>query len=282
MGTTLPNLTPAQQSVLITLGSRAIDSRLSHPFLGDAMADEVIRKTGYDVAELPKFGMMSKFFDPRTLIFDVAVRAKKLDEVVQRFISHHPDAVVLDLGVGLDTRIFRVNPASTAGWYGIDFPEVIDLRQQVVPQRTDVHSISADLTEPHWLDDLPSDRPAVIVADGLVPFLPQDGFVSMLNHLIDHFPSGELAFNAYTTFAVKAAKGYLGAGSAADGMVNPGFDDPHAPEQWAPGLTLIEEIFLTRVPENAGQTLPMRLWSRLAARSTALSRRGTVVFRYRF
>ena len=41
-------------------------------------------------------------------MFDVAVRAKILDEMVRRFVLCHPDAVVLDLGAGLDGRIFRV------------------------------------------------------------------------------------------------------------------------------------------------------------------------------
>jgi hypothetical protein len=33
-------------------------------------------------------------------------------------------------------------------------------------------------------------------------FLSQDDFASLLNRLANHFPSGELAFNLYTTWAV--------------------------------------------------------------------------------
>jgi O-methyltransferase involved in polyketide biosynthesis len=33
-----------------------------------------------------------------------------LDEVAQNFINRHPDAVGLDLGAGLDTRVFRIAP----------------------------------------------------------------------------------------------------------------------------------------------------------------------------
>jgi hypothetical protein len=51
--------------------------------------------------------------DPRTKVFDIAVRAKRLDEAVRRFVTRHADAVVLDLGAGLDGRIFRVDPPST-------------------------------------------------------------------------------------------------------------------------------------------------------------------------
>ena len=35
----LPAFTPAQESLFLTLGGRALDSRLTSPFLGDTMAD---------------------------------------------------------------------------------------------------------------------------------------------------------------------------------------------------------------------------------------------------
>ena len=140
-----------------------------------------------------------------------------------------------------------------------------------------------DVTDAHWLDDVPADRPGVIVADGLVAFLTQDGFVSLLNRLTSHFPGGELAFNAYTRYAVWALKHLGGFAAIAGGVANPGFNDPREPERWAPGLKLVEEIFLTRAPEVADMPLTGRLAARLAAASPALSRIvGTTVLRYRF
>jgi O-methyltransferase involved in polyketide biosynthesis len=277
----LPALTPAQESLFLTLGGRALDSRLPRPFLGDTMADEILTTVGYDLAKFPSLN--TKLLDPKSKVFDIAVRAKRLDEVVHRFVVHQPHAVVLDLGAGLDGRVFRLDPPPTVGWYDVDFPEVVALRRQVMPQPTNAHNIGADLTDPDWLDDVPTDRPAVIIADGLVAFLSRNDFVSLLNRLSSHFPSGELAFNAYTTYAVWALKHLPGMAAIAGGVANPGFNDPRQPERWAGGLKLDEEIFLTRAPEVAELPLIMRLTSRLAARSAAASRMiGTVVLRYRF
>ena len=123
----------------------------------------------------------------------------------------------------------------------------------------------------------------MIVADGLSVFLTQDDFVSLLNRLTSHFPSGELGFNLYTTYAVWAVKHLPGMAAIAGGVANPGFNDPHQPECWVGALKLVEEIFLTRVPEVAELPLVVRLTSRLAARSAAVSRTiGTVVLHYRF
>lgn len=283
MSITLPAFTPAQESLFTTLGSRALDSRLPHPFLGDTMALDVVEKTGHDLDKMrADQGMIGKIFDLRTMVLDVAIRAKRMDEVVRRFAAAHPDGVVLDLGAGLDSRRLRVDPPPTVDWYDIDFPEIVALRPQVLPKRARGHELGADLTDPRWLDAVPGDRPVVAVADGLVAFLPQDGFVSLLNGLIGHFPSGELAFNLYTPFHVRSAKKYAGAQNIAAGMVNPGFYDPHEPERWVPGLELVEEIYATRAPELPGLSLPMRTWYRLSGLSPWLSRRGTTVVHYAF
>lgn len=152
---------------------------------------------------------------------------------------------------------------------------------EVLPA-TEVHDVAADVTESAWLEALPRDRAAVIVADGLLAFLAQDAFVSLLHRLVDHFPCGEIAFNGYTRFHVWVLRWYSGTESIADAVANPGFDDPRDPERWEPRLHLEQEILLTREPEVAQYPLALRMLTRLAAHSTSLSRRGTTVLRYRF
>jgi O-methyltransferase involved in polyketide biosynthesis len=202
--------------------------------------------------------------------------------VALRFVARHPDAVGLDLGAGLDTRAFRVAPPPTVDWYDVDFPEVIAARGQLIPDRANAHGVGADLTDPDWLDAIPTNRPAVIVADGLLAFLAQDEMVFLLNRLTGHFPFGEVAFNGYSRFAIWAAKHYHGIRSVAGLIKSPGFDDPREPERWDPDLKLVEEILLTREPEVAEFPPALRLITRLSAHSTALSRKGTTVLRYRF
>lgn len=281
MSIALPEFTPAQESLFLTLGSRALDSRLPRPFLGDTMADEIIARIGYGLDRFPQ--LTTKLFDRRSMVFDAAVRAKVLDEIVRRFVLRQADAVVLDLGAGLDGRMFRVDPPPTVEWYDIDFPEVIALRRQLLPQPANAHNVGADLTDPDWLRDIPRDRPAMMVADGLVLFLEQDDFVSLVNRLTTHFSGGELALNAYTSWAIWTFKHSRAMAAIAGGIANPGFNDPRLLERWVDGLTLLEEIFLTRAPEVAQLPLIGRLTSGLAARSAMASRMmRTMVLRYCF
>ena len=77
-------------------------------------------------------------------------------------------------------------------------------------------------------------------------FLSKDGMVSLLNRLTNHFPTGEIAYNSYTRFTIRAVKRSRGAQSVADLVKSPDFDDPREPEHWNPKLKLIKEILLSR------------------------------------
>lgn len=62
-------------------------------------------------------------------MLNASLRAEKLDEVAARFVARHPDAIGLDLGAGLDTRLRRIAAPPTVDWYDIDFPTVIAARE---------------------------------------------------------------------------------------------------------------------------------------------------------
>jgi O-methyltransferase involved in polyketide biosynthesis len=273
MGITLPAFRAVEDSLFLTLCARSLDNRSPHPILADAVADEIVRELDYDY---------DQFHLNTNLIITIAHRAKMLDELASGFIARHPDAIGLDLGAGLDTRLVRIAPPSTVDWYDIDFPAVVAARERLIPGRTNAHGVGADLTDPNWLDAIPTDRPAAIVADGLMAFLSLDEWVSLLSRLVSHLPSGEIAFNNYTRFAIRAAKHSRGTQSVADLVKSPGVDDPREPERWNPKLKLVKEILLCREPEVAEFPRALRLYNRLLSLSTALSRKGTIVLHYRF
>ena len=127
MAITLPTFTPLEDSLFLTLYARALDYRRPHPILGDAHGRrDRPHKVDYDYDQL---------HIDTNLILNVALRAKKLDQVASEFLARHPDAVGLDLGAGLDTRVFRLDPPSTVDWYDVDFPAVAAARERLIPTR---------------------------------------------------------------------------------------------------------------------------------------------------
>jgi O-methyltransferase involved in polyketide biosynthesis len=55
----------------------------------------------------------------------------EFDRRTQAFLARVPAAVVVHIGCGLDTRFERVDNGQVE-WYGLDLPEVIELRRQLI------------------------------------------------------------------------------------------------------------------------------------------------------
>jgi O-methyltransferase involved in polyketide biosynthesis len=188
------NLTKEKETMLITLYGRALQSRSKHPILRDTWAEEAVQRVDYDFAKF-KVGRRA------ALLF--ACRATQLDLWTTSFLAEHPDATVLHLGCGLDSRVYRIVPPPTVRWFDLDYPEVIALRRQLYSERAGYSMIGSSLADLSWLDEVPGDRPAMIVAEGVTMYLTEQIMQALLQALTNHFPSGQLAFDVHTPQLVR-------------------------------------------------------------------------------
>jgi O-methyltransferase involved in polyketide biosynthesis len=277
VGVQVSGLAPVEETAFLTQYARALDSRSPNPILGDTLADDVVRAIEYDFAGL---GVST------SVVCQTALRAKMLDERVGRFVAEHPGAVVVDLGAGLDCGVYRVDPPATVDWFSVDLPGIIGLRDELMPARTGSHSIGVSLVEERWSESIPTDRPTILIADGLLAFLSEAAIVDLFREITEHFGSGELAFNDYgrigwvSRAVVKLApqKMFHDVGSQ---WGYPGFKDAHHPETWNPRLRLIEEASLAKAPEVDLFPRWLRIATMLSGKTTAGARKARIL-RYRF
>jgi O-methyltransferase involved in polyketide biosynthesis len=178
-------------TALVTLYLRWLDSREKHPVLADRWVGPTMEGIDFDFDQLHSWAMDAGRFN-------VAVRTRILDEWVAAFLAAHPQAVVLDLGCGLDSRVFRIDPAAGHAWFDVDLPDVIAARDQLYPPRAGHTSIGASVDDPTWLADVPSDRPVVAVADTLLMWLTGQQVNHLIRNIVEHFPHGELVVNTYS------------------------------------------------------------------------------------
>ncbi|MGN6128063.1 MAG: class I SAM-dependent methyltransferase [Humibacter sp.] len=272
-----PELTGVERSALLPVISRARDAEHADPILGDSWARHVRDGLAVDWDAL---GL------PQKESYNVAMRGRHLDEWVRAFLAAHPDAVVVDLGTGLDDRARRVEPGPDVDWFDVDSPRILDLRRRLADghRPANVHEIGADATDAAWISRLPTGRPLVMVADGFFPFLRPDDSAALVHRLVEHAPQGELVMNGYTTLArrlmprVRAIRDLridVGEGTA--------FDDPRAPEQWHPRLKLAERIMLSRSPYVAKTPATLRAAVRAMNLFPSLADRSDLgVLRLRF
>lgn len=82
------------------------------------------------------------------------------------FLARHPDAVVAHLGCGLDTRAFRLQPPDGVQWFDVDVPQVIGLRRALYDDAGQYRMIASSVTDAEGLEQIPTDRPALVVLKG--------------------------------------------------------------------------------------------------------------------
>jgi O-methyltransferase involved in polyketide biosynthesis len=267
------HLTQEKETMLGTLYGRALESRSANPILRDELAERVICLIDYDFSKL---GVNS------VVATSIALRARQFDRWTATFVSQHPEALVLHLGCGLDSRVYRIDPPPTVCWFDVDYPEVMELRKQLYPQRQGYAMLGSSVLDPRWIEVVPKNRPTLIVAEGLTMYLPEREGTPFFARLVSYFPTGELVCDVFSRVAVRL------------GRLNPvvrrtgaslhwGIDDPRELERSIPRLHLVEDLRAYDLAGPGRDKLPGRyrisLW--LMRRIPALGNLGRLL-RYRF
>ncbi|MBS1692718.1 MAG: class I SAM-dependent methyltransferase [Actinobacteria bacterium] len=179
--------------MLATLHAKAIDAALRDSVLNDQWARRIVDQIDYDWSRTT----MNARNAP-----SVSLRSAHFDGWTRQFLAVHPDAAVLHLGCGLDSRFFRLAPGPGVDWYDVDYPDVIALRERFYPAAARYHLIAASVTDPAWVTAVPADRPALVVAEGLTMYLTENDGTALLRRLVGHLPSGELQFDAFSRLGI--------------------------------------------------------------------------------
>lgn len=177
-------------TMLGTLYLRAYESRSPHSILHDHAAAEAVERIDYD------FERTHRWLQPAANQYVAALRAKKLDDWAAAFLAAHPDAVVLHLGCGLDSRAFRLAVPTGVDWFDIDQPEVITLRRKIFAEQDHYRMIGTSVTEADVFDEVPTGRPVLVIAEGLLMYLTRSQVRELLEKITDRFGSGEVIFDA--------------------------------------------------------------------------------------
>jgi O-methyltransferase len=187
-----------QETMLMTLYLHARDARAAHPVLGDSYAVALLDQIDYD------FDRLSSLVGNQPVIVS---RAKAIDDIARDFLSNHAEAVVLHLGCGLDSRVLRLDPGPGVTWFDIDQAPVIDLRRRLIPARPRTTMVATSVTETAWWSEIPDGRPTLIVGEGLLMYLADDGIAAVIdNALSRRAPTQTLVFDTVAPWVKRVSK----------------------------------------------------------------------------
>ncbi len=187
------------ETLLFTLFIRAEESQRPDAILKDEKAVALLDQLGGDIARLKRVKIDEE--DKVTII----LRSREFDRHTRDFLARFPEAVVVHIGCGFDSRFERVDNGRVE-WYDLDLPEVIALRRKLIGgEGPRYHLLSYSAFDPAWLDSVAAQRahPVLFLAEGVFMYFKEAQIRSLVLALLQRFPGSEMVFDAFSPFLVR-------------------------------------------------------------------------------
>lgn len=158
---------------------RALESRKKNRLFHDPLADLLTGEHGRKVSNSMKsIG--------RYAYWSVTIRTRLIDEYLLKYIGQGYKTVI-NLGAGLDTRPYRLTLPTDVDWIEIDFPEVIEFKNEKLKDHKPncaLRRIGLNLSDQDERAKCFSELnrragPALISTEGVIPYLPEDSVTSL-------------------------------------------------------------------------------------------------------
>lgn len=181
-----------QETLIIPLFGRLICSEHFPELFSDPQAKRICDSLDYNFSEKRK-----KMVSTAGLFgaLEVAQRQYDLCWEVKEYLKNHPEAAVVNLGCGLDDTFAKVDNEMCQG-YNLDFPDVIKVRDELLPASGRERNISCDLNNYSWMDQIDASRGVIFFASGVFYYFLTDAVKKLFSTMAKRFPGGVLVFDS--------------------------------------------------------------------------------------
>ncbi len=181
-----------KETLVIPLFGRLVCSERFPALFSDPEAKRICDSLDYDFAEKrKKMESAAGLFGA----LEVAQRQYDLRKEVEAVLWEHPKAAVVNLGCGLDDT-FRKCDNGLARGFNIDLPEVIAIRNELLPPGERETNIAFDLNDHGWMDRIDPDNGAVFFAAGVFYYFRTEEVKRLFSAMAHRFPGATLAFDS--------------------------------------------------------------------------------------
>ncbi len=239
-------LSGVSETLLIPLYIRAMETQRPDALIKDEKAVALVARMGDAIERIKGFPMSGEN------IASAVRRSQEFDRNAQDFLARHPDAVVVHIGCGLDSRFERVDNDQVE-WYDLDLPDVVALRRKYLGDEGGCyHLLGCSVLEDAWLEAVRvhSQRPFLFLAETVFVYFVEAQVKSLVLTLRDHFPGAELVFDGWRPFEVWVGNRYFSLSkSQFAGLMRWGFWRGQEIEGWGDGIHLLDEWGFFDQPE---------------------------------
>jgi O-methyltransferase involved in polyketide biosynthesis len=240
------DLGPVQETLMLPLWARARETEKDNPVVRDPCARNIVERIDYDFSRIEE--------GPAAEHQGVwAIRACNFDNITRAFLSSNSRAVVVNIGAGLDTSFQRVDDG-TVQWINIDLPDVVALRQKLIPDSEREVTIARSVFDFTWIDDISrwtKDRSILFMAAGVLMYFEAREVETLFRKLAETYPGSHVIFDSMSWLTAW--------GTNRDIMKNSGFDPSTLVKwhlkraadlrKWVDTIKIVEEYpMLSKVP----------------------------------
>jgi len=229
-------LSGVAKTLLLPLYNRAMESKRPDAMIKDEKAVELVTQMRLDFSSVRQIPMTELLKVMRIML------TREMDRYARDFLSRHPEAVVVHIGCGLDSRFERVDNGRVE-WFDLDLPEVIDLRRRFIGDEHErYHLLAGSVLEDAWLEAVKvySQRPFLFLAETVFVYFIEAQVKSLVLTLRDRFPGAELVLDGWRPFEIWVGNRYLSPSKFA-GLMQWGLWSGREIEGWGDGIHLLDE-----------------------------------------
>lgn len=215
-------------TLFIPLYMRSLETRRADGIINDPLACELVDRIDYD---------FSKYEQVPKNQLGTAIRIQRFDRAVSEFVDAHDNPVVIEVGVGLDTRFQRVYKGKGV-FYELDLPEVMDVRKQLLPESENNRYIAGSMFDRSWIDEIKGNHPDaqfIVVAEGVFMYFEEEQIRPLIVRIAESFGPGELHFDVTSPWGAKNSHRHE-AVKKTNAVFKWGVRDDRDIEQWVPNL----------------------------------------------
>ena len=159
-----------QETLVIPLFGRKLCTKRFPNLFCDERAVELIERIDYDFSALEKRAKSTAY---RFGAMEVAMRETDLMIEAKDYLKTHPFAALVNLGCGLDQTAESCDNG-TCKIYNLDLPDVIAVRNALLPESERVKNIAADLNDLVWFDAIDANNGVCFLAAGVFYYFKTD------------------------------------------------------------------------------------------------------------
>lgn len=188
-----------QETLVIPLYGRKMCTELYPNLFRDETAVRLMNEIDYDFGTLAK---KSESVMQRFGFLEAAMRQNDLAYEITDYLKTHPYAAVVNLGCGLDDTGRRCDTGKCK-IYNLDFPEVIAVRNELLPAGEREQNVACDLNDTSWFEKIDASSGAVFFAAGVFYYFLKEQVRTLIKAMAENFSGGRLVFDAANKKAVK-------------------------------------------------------------------------------